>query len=482
VSAKLILFPSPEHAAGAGWRLAALCEHAGARGAHSAAMRGQVSGLVSQQTYRADEARAHGELANLLRTSGITKLTSREAQALRQASMQSSEARSALRQTYLDAALRDKKGGATQTGVRWWLKFCMYGRTTSPLTHLDASSPWAAKLEAEQLLIDFVLWLALSRPSGRPVSAASIAKYVGQVRAWHLRTTRTHLCGDLDYSAIQEVLRGVERMIPQPEKLRRWGVRTQDLAAAIKAHLDGSSQQGSMWAAALATAFCGLMRGSEIGLQDGESFDPLMHLTRADVSFRTAQDGTVYMVLRMRPAKKGPGQRKDVPLLIAAGGSLLDPVRLMQCMLRQDPVDASVEASTPLFRLGRAAITVRQVRAMVQLLMQRLGLDSRRYGAHSLRIGGATAALAAGMSAAAIRAAGRWSSDVYRIYCRLSRQSAASVASTIGSTPFEDLERGVQFVDEELMLTVGEMPGQAVDSFVERDLIEDAWGDDEEEP
>ena len=90
--------------------------------------------------------------------------------------------------------------------------------------------------------------------------------------------------------------------------------------------------------------------------------------------------------------------------------------------------------------------------------------------------GGATAALAAGMSAAAIRAAGRWSSDIYQIYCRLSRESAAGVATVIGSTSFEDLERGVQFVDEELMLTAAEMPSGGVSSFVEQDLIDDAWG------
>ena len=49
----------------------------------------------------------------------------------------------------------------------------------------------------------------------------------------------------------------------------------------------------------------------------------------------------------------------------------------------------------------------------------------------------------------------------------------------IGSTPFEDLERGVQFADEELMLTAGEMPALSVDGFVERELLEDAWGEDE---
>ena len=419
----------------------------------------------------------------LLRASGLggaLRLRPAEVEALRRASAQSYETRSSVRQAYLDAATADLSGGARATGVRWWLKFCLYGRSSSLVTELHAGSHLAEKLAAEQLLMDFVLWLALCRPSGRPVSARSIAKYVGQVRTWHLRTQRTHLCGDLDSQLIRDVLRGVERLVPQPAKARRFGVRTQDLARAIETIIDTSGVEGSMWAAVLATAFCGLMRGCEVGLQDGEAFDRLRHLTRADVSFRTAEDGNLYMVLMMRPAKKGPSQQKTVPLLIAAGGELLDPVRLMQRMLALDPLGDRVAAETPLFaRMGRC-ILVREVRGMVQSLMARLGLDPSRFGAHSLRIGGATAALAAGLSPASIRAAGRWSSEIYQIYCRLSRQSAAGVATTIGSTPFEDLERGVSFVDEELMLTVDEMPYLAASDFVERDLLEDAWdGEDE---
>jgi len=419
--------------------------------------------------------------AELIQSSGITKLRLVEVETLRVVRGQTPAMRSSLRQTYLDAATADRSGGAKSTGVRWWLKFCLYGRSESPVTRFGSDASLEAKLAAEQLLMDFVLWLATCRPSGRPVSAKSIAKYVGQVRAWHLRTQGTHLCGDLDYSRIRDVLRGVERLIAQPAKMRRWGVRTQDLSLAIQMHLDASSREGAMWGAALATAFCGLLRGCEFGLQDGETFDPSRHLTRADVKFRTTADGALHMVLIMRPAKKSPGQQKVVPLLIKAGGSLLDPVRLMQRYLALDPVSAEDEAETPLFRRGGRAILVREIRGMIQMLMSRLGLDPKRFGAHSLRIGGATAAFAAGMSPSAIRAAGRWSSEVYLIYCRLSRQSAAGVATTIGSTPFEDLERGVQFIDEELMLTVEEMPSMGVASFVERDLIEDAWGDEDDQ-
>jgi hypothetical protein len=41
---------------------------------------------------------------------------------------------------------------------------------------------------------------------------------------------------------------------------------------------------------------------------------------------------------------------------------------------------------------------------------------------HSFRIGGATALFAAGVTAEEIKTMGRWSSDVYRIYCRLSKE------------------------------------------------------------
>ena len=100
-----------------------------------------------------------------------------------------------------------------------------------------------------------------------------------------------------------------------------------------------------------------------------------------------------------------------------------------------------------------------------------------------MRIGGATAALAAGLSPATIRAAGRWSSDIYLIYCRVSRESAASVATCIGSTPFEDLERGARFVGDEIVLTTHEEPLRRVELFAEpeADMINDLCDEEEEQ-
>jgi hypothetical protein len=364
--------------------------------------------------------------------------------------------------------------------VRWWIKYCLLGRKVLPYSRLTASSPLEGKIEMENLLMDFCLWLALARPSGRQISAKTILKYVSQVKSWHLRAYRTALCGDLDGKVVRDLMRGVARTIAQPAKRRRWGVRTQDLSEAISRFLSGNTAAEANWAAALSVAFCGLLRAAEFSLQSGEEFCAAENLTRADVKFRTDAQGREFAVLIMKPAKGKPGRGKEVPILFAAGGTLLDPVRALKRLWVLDPVQKKDEAWTPLFRSKGSALRVDDVRKVVKALMSLLGLPAARYGAHSLRIGGATAGLAAGVSELALRTAGRWSSDCYLLYARASRQSAARLTMVIGSTEFSDLARE-QFIDEELTLTtasVGARGLAADEPGVDDEMITDALAGD----
>ena len=373
--------------------------------------------------------------------------------ALQSARKASTDQLAALRQKFLSAATVDGTGGLQTTGVRWWLKYVVLGRRCLPFTHLTAGSSFEEKLAAENMLLDFALWLVLERPSGRRISARSAAKYVSQVRAWHLRTFRTHLCGDLDYSAMRDTLRGVCRLVQQPAKRQRFGIRTQDLATAMRRRLRGGTAADANWRAALATGFCGLLRAAEFAMQAGETFDAAKHLTRADVTFRRTRAGKEYVILQMRPAKRRTGEGKTVPLMLASGGTLVDPVKELKKLFEADPVPRAEWASTPLFRNeDGSALRVAQVRAVVKVLMGGLGLDPRRFGAHSLRIGGASAGLAGKLEEQTLRAAGRWQSDAADLYIRASKEAMMNIAIVIGSTPFEDLERGV-FMDEELMVT-----------------------------
>ena len=104
-----------------------------------------------------------------------------------------------------------------------------------------------------------------------------------------------------------------------------------------------------------------------------------------------------------------------------------------------------------------APVRVSELREVVKALMQSIGLDPARFGAHSLRIGGATAALAAGVPPSMIRIMGRWSSDVYEIYCRMSLQAALQVGSTISAAVVDSVEQG--FHEEHLELQQAEVDG-----------------------
>ena len=117
--------------------------------------------------------------------------------------------------------------------------------------------------------------------------------------------------------------------------------------------------------------------------------------------------------------------KHDWVLLASAGeGAHFDVVEEMVEWLRERRA-LGISDDAPLFcHEDGVAIRVSELRAELKRWMAAIGLDPARFGAHSLRIGGASAALAAGVPPALIRIMGRWSSDVYEIYCRMSERSA----------------------------------------------------------
>jgi len=173
----------------------------------------------------------------------------------------------------------------------------------------------------------------------------------------------------------------------------------------------------------------------------------------------------------MRPLKKGAGTRKTTPLIFRGGGTLIDPVEELWRMVSRDVLPPGTDLNqVPLFRnvSSGSAFRTSDVRSVVQWLMRSIGQDPAVFGAHSLRIGGATAALAGGVQPATIRLMGRWSSDVYEVYVRVSRQAAAAMTTLVGSTAFHDIERGA-FHDEELEVLSGELDFELEEWGIEED-------------
>ena len=249
----------------------------------------------------------------------------------------------------------------------------------------------------------------------------------------------------MELHRLMAMFTGMRKELGEPEPRLRRPVRPQVLKAAMDAALGGERAVERMWRAALSTAYCALLRGGELGTQPGEAFDPALHLTRADLTF-FYRDGVLHARLRMRPLKKERmKRRKGVEIELRANpGALLDPVTELWQMVAADPVEAAAAATVPLFRRADGqALTTDDVRAMVKALMAHVGENPDDFGAHSLRIGGATGALTAAVDGAVIKVLGRWDSDVYEVYTRLTRQAAVLAASAIGSTPFDDTHASI---------------------------------------
>ena len=98
------------------------------------------------------------------------------------------------------------------------------------------------------------------------------------------------------------------------------------------------------------------------------------------------------------------------------------------------------------------AFTTDDIRDIVRQCCAAIGEDPLQFGAHSLRIGGATALFAAGADPLHIRTMGRWSSDCYRLYVRACFEQTISWTRKLGSQQVHDVqgtyERQAQEVEE----------------------------------
>lgn len=101
----------------------------------------------------------------------------------------------------------------------------------------------------------------------------------------------------------------------------------------------------------------------------------------------------------------------------------------MKTYLLQSP---SVHTPRPLFAFESGApLTRTTLTSHLRSLLQRQGLDEKRYASHSFRIGAATAAGAAGLPSWLIKTLGRWTSDCYERYIRTPQEVLVSVPNKL---------------------------------------------------
>lgn len=234
-----------------------------------------------------------------------------------------------------------------------------------------------------------------------------------------------------DMQRLHYLLRGIQRTQGSSRsRPKRIPVTVPDLYL-ISRYLRSSHlcphDQALYWAAST-VAFFGLLRVSEYTCPNPQEFDTSVHLQYCDIVFHNN-----FVVISIKSSKTDPF-RQGVKIRIAALNSVLCPVSALRVFLRFRGYD-----SGPLFRFANGAFLTRA--NMVWLLQHALNKDN--LNTHSFRIGGASAAAAAGCPDSVIQILGRWSSNAFREYLRLDDATLANLArsmcnshlSTVGWQP-----------------------------------------------
>jgi len=210
----------------------------------------------------------------------------------------------------------------------------------------------------------------------------------------------------LDNFVLKSVLNGMRRLKGSPPKPML--PITPHILLLIRRQLNlSNSFHASFWAICL-TAFFGLFRKSH--LLPVSKFDPLQQFTRAD--FISTNTGFIVNVRWSKTIQFG--QRTIYVPLVRCPQSLLCPVFAISNAFRLTPA-ISVNDQAFCWRFSSTnpnkMFSYRSFMTFMKQCLVQSGYSAEQYGTHSLRRGGASFALEAGVSLDTIAIMGDWKSD-----------------------------------------------------------------------
>ena len=316
----------------------------------------------------------------------------------------------------LRAGLAPTTRASYQTGVNAFHNYCD-----------DKQIPYAQRLPAlENVLINFVGHLAPHYAPG------TLRAYLTAIRSWHI---------DMGYGdpldgclLLQRCMRGAKRLYSQPRRARE--PFTMDLLRRIWPLKTGSPWDDVLFRAALCLGFFGFLRLGEMAIATSSTtFDPAKHACLGDLRLINSGQTIAFTI---KVSKTDPFRQGSVVHIGATNTPICPVATILTYRNIRTKLDARDCAPLLCHLDGRPLDKVWFISAM-QLRLRQLGIDATGYTGHSLRIGAATTAAAAGVPDWLIKTMGRWRSDCYQTYIKtpihkVAAVSAALASSTVGPT------------------------------------------------
>ena len=225
-----------------------------------------------------------------------------------------------------------------------------------------------------------------------------------------------------EFEKLYLLLRGIKRAQGPSYSLPKRLPITPHLLKIIQHNLFNSSRlfedKLMLWAA-ITTAFFGFLRISEYTTSRKTQFDPTTNQLFNDVTIRNDSAH-----LNLKTSKTDPF-RHGVTVRIQANHTTLCPINALRLYLANHPFPCG-----PLFVFRNGTFLTR---SDINKTLRDTSDGAINISSHSLRIGAASTAAAMGCPKYLIQSMGRWSSDCFRRYIRISETTLKKASRAIAS-------------------------------------------------
>ncbi|KAE8192765.1 hypothetical protein CF335_g5757 [Tilletia laevis] len=238
-------------------------------------------------------------------------------------------------------------------------------------------------------------------------AGSTIKNWVAGIRAFHL--AKGHLLNTKD-DRVQQALTGAARLTPASSARPPRPPYTASLLASLKPHFNLHDPfDAAVWALML-SAFWGLARLGELTTKSLAAFTPRTHPTRAHAIPHIINNALHFNLHLPWTKTSAPGGN----LIISTQLEPICPVSALQHHFRLNPG----APTSHIFSHGPNSAPMTRSILTQRIQQAAIAANQPTLPGHSFRIGGCTEFLLRGTSLDAVRIAGRWSSDSWKLYIR----------------------------------------------------------------
>ena len=183
------------------------------------------------------------------------------------------------------------------------------------------------------------------------------------------------------------------------------------------------------WLAALQVSYMALLRKSNICPPTVPSFDPSKHLVRSDI---TLEESGISVNLRWSKTNQTLDKVLSIPVAHSHNAQF-DPPAFYKKFISWFPVMPGDPCFSFYCHGKHFVLTQRDLSAMLQVFLSRIGVSSHGITSHSIRKGAANVLHRAGVDIPALQHHGTWASDAYKQYLCFNKVDKLKVTKKVYS-------------------------------------------------